>query len=162
MLRSTCDIDACVHLKCGYHKCNIIFLTRWLKFLSNTPMLRKLQWCISFRMCGIGRKTLRRRYTINARQKSRKKLAEWINHIKNHQWHSSTTCGGDADRLVKSVKSMPLHICNIQGFNGHQLYTRCEHEPVEKWDIITISFINPWLPFGIWVSAHNMDLWWIR
>ena len=78
----TCDIDACFHVKCGYHKCNIIYLTQWLIFEQwNTPMLGKhlkatpminIQWCISFRMCGIGQKTSRRLYTITARRKNRR------------------------------------------------------------------------------------------
>ena len=86
----TCDIDACFHVKCGYHKCNIIYLTQWLIFEQwNTPMLGKhlkvtpminIQWCISFRMCGIGQKTSRRLYTATARRKNRKSL-----------WSGSTT-----------------------------------------------------------------------
>ena len=69
----------------------------------------------------------------DCKSKDQKELLPWISHIKNHIWYSSTTCNGDAELLVEMVKSMPLHISNVHaGFNGHEKFTRCHHDPIER------------------------------
>lgn len=84
-----------------------------------------------------------------SKEKGCKKIADWINGIRNHvYWCATTTKSGFEEMILAKWKSFVRHISNQHHDHPDPLFEKCAHDELEK--------PRKWIKIGILTINHKV------